>query len=397
VMKIILTLFIFFTVLYGAKPVELSSKYESARKCKTCHAIMFNDWSTSWHAKSHYEKDEFFRKSIDFIAKKRRKSANIVKVECAKCHNPRISVTNVSDEYYAIAALGLDEGTNLDKAVKDKKISEGINCLVCHNIDKIHQDAPSDVRGMDRVEWTKNGVMSGPFKDAQSPYHKTQYRSFFDKEPNKLCFVCHANEHSVASDKLTFGNLQKEYKGSKKCVDCHMSEKIPAHATTYRFNGKDAKKRMIRRHFFAGAHKEKMWKEALKLKLSKQDRHLLIEIFNPQPHNIPTGCGSRELLIEVKLTDETGKIITKEVSLTTHYTRRRSRASIPHIAIKQTKDLSVPAQGKKVIKVTIPPLAKTAEVTLYYRLVNEEVANLLHLQEPIWKEKFFINSAKLRL
>ncbi len=396
-MKIIVSCLLFITSLYAAKPVQLSSKYESAHKCKTCHSEIVNEWSTSWHAKSHYEKDEFFQKSIDFISKKRRQNINVVKIQCAKCHNPRISVTEVSDEYNVIATLGLDSDTKETKAVNDKQISEGINCLVCHNIDKIHHNAPANIRGMDRVEWTRNGMMSGPFKDAKSPYHDSQYRSFFDKDPNKLCFVCHANEHSVASDKLLFSNMQKEYKGEKKCVDCHMSKKKQGYASTYKFKGTVAKQRLIRHHFFAGAHKEEMWRGALKLKLSKKQQYLFVEISNPQPHNIPTGCGSRELLVEIHFSDTLGKDAVKNISLTTHYVRKRGRASIPHIAVKQSKDLSIPAKGKKQLKVSLPSNTNTVEVKLYYRLVNNEIAKLLKLQKPIWKKKFFITSAKLSL
>jgi len=396
-MKTLAALFLLFVALHGAKPVALSPKYESAQKCKTCHGLMVDDWSHSWHSKSHYKKDEYLRKSIDFVAKKTLQSSNAVKIECAKCHNPRISVTKVSDEYNAVAALGLDAGTKIDKALEDKKISEGINCLVCHNIDKIHDKAPASVRGMDRVEWTPNGMMSGPFKDATSPYHKSQHRSFFDKDPNKLCFVCHANDHSAASSKLVFTNMQKEYKGDQKCVECHMSKKVPGYASTYKFNGTHAKKRRIRHHLFAGAHKEHMWKNALGLKLKKKKKHLVIEISNPLPHNIPTGFGGRELLVEVSFFDIAGKATTKEISLTTHYTRKRGRASIPHTALAQSKDLSVPAKGKKILRLALPKGAASVKVTLYYRLANEEIVSMLHLAEPIWKKKFFISSAKIGL
>ncbi len=394
-MRYVFVLLLFIATLYGAKPVHLSSKYESAIKCKTCHEMMVSDWSGSWHSKSHYNKDEYFRKSIDFTARKSLQNVNSVKIKCAKCHNPRISVTKVSDEYNVVAALGLDAGTKIDKALEDKKISEGINCLVCHNIDKIHDKAPASIRGMDRVEWTRNGMMSGPFKNSKSPYHKTQYRSFFDKNPNKLCFVCHANDHSIVSSKLLFTNMQKEYKGSQKCIECHMSKKFSGYASTYKFKGTEIKKRRIRHHLFAGAHKERMWKKALELHLSQKKQHLVIEISNPQPHNIPTGFGGRELLVDIQFIDAAGKTNKKEISLTTHYTRKHGRTSIPHLAIKQSKNLSVPAKGKKIIRLLIPENAAATKVTLYYRLANEEIRNLLHLTDPIWKKKFFINSKKL--
>ena len=396
-MKILFSILLLFGTLHAAQVVELSSKYESAYKCKTCHAMMVDDWSDSWHSKSHYDKDEYFRKSIDFVAKKSRKNVNTVKIECAKCHNPRITVTKVNDDYNAVASLGLDAGSKVEKALKDKKISEGINCLVCHNVDKIHHNAPDSVRGMDRIEWTKNGMMSGPFKNAKSPYHESQYRSFFDKDPNKLCFVCHANDRSEASKKLVFTDMQKEYKGDQKCIDCHMSKKFTGYATTYKFNGTQRKKRSIRHHLFAGAHKENLWKGALGLQIKKEKEYLLIEISNPQPHNIPSGFGGRELLLVVSFVDASGKKSVKEISLTTHYKRKHGRASTPHMALKQTKNLSVPAKGKKIVRIALLEDAAMVKVGLYYRLVNEEIHNLLKLKDPIWKKRFFIAKATKKL
>jgi len=397
-MRIFVTLFLVFIFnldLSAAEVVHLSAKYQSSQKCVACHQHIAKDWKNSWHAKSHYNKDEYYRKSIDYLAKKTRQSSKSIEVKCAKCHNPRITVTQVSDEFEAIAALGLDKGSKIDKALKDKTISEGINCLVCHNVNHINTKAPANVRGMDRVSWNRNGTMSGPFSDAKSPYHKTQKRNFFTKNSNQLCFVCHANDHSYVNKKLVFTNMEKEYKGNKKCVECHMSPKVHKYAATYRINGK-LKPRDIRYHKFAGAHKEKMWKDALSLKLKADKNNLFITINNPQPHNIPSGFGAREIVVQVDYYNG-GKIATKTIPLTTHYKRKRGKKSIPHLALEASKDMSIPAKGSKTIKVKKPHNASKAKVTLYYKLVNDEVHTLLDLKEDIWQEKFFITSKEIRL
>ena len=385
------------STLWAATPVHLGAKFKSSKQCKTCHSHIVADWQNSWHAKSHFSKDEYFQKSIKMLAKKLRRSTTSIEITCAKCHNPRISVTKVDEEYDAIAALGLDEESAAKKAVEDTTIQEGINCLVCHNIDKIHDKAPQSVRGMDRVEWTQSGMMSGPFKDAKSPYHKTQYRAFFDKDPNKLCFVCHANDHSLKNEKLYFTNMQKEYKGTQKCVECHMSPKHKGYASTYRFKGATLKKRLIRHHRFSGAHTEKMWRNALKLKLKKRKNALYITLINPQPHNIPTGFGGREIRVHVTYYAASGIIKEKTISLTRHYTRRRNKPAIPHLAKKQTKDLSVPAKGERTIRLSLPKEATSVKVTLSYKLANDEIINLLKLTQPIWKKEFFITSKTLTL
>ena len=357
---------------------------------------IIEDWKRSWHAKSHYKKDEFYQKAIDYAARKTRKSTNRIKVACAKCHNPRIEVTKLDEDYDAVAVLGLNENSDVDKALKSDTIKEGINCLVCHNIDKIHDKAPLNVRGMDRVEWTKNGWMSGPFGDAHSPYHKTQYREFFDKDPNTLCFVCHAYEHSLGSN-VIFSNMQKEYKGKQKCVECHMGPKQKGVASTLPIDNGHPRSRMIRPHKFVGGHVKSMLKGALALQLAKTANKLKITLKNPQPHNIPSGCGSRSLLIEAKFYRGTKLVETKKVELTQKFKRKRGKKSIPHIATESTPEMSIPAKGKKTLLIPLAKGSNRVEVSVYYRLVNDEIHSLLKLKDPIWSERFLIVSKRLKL
>jgi len=382
--------------LFGAaKVVKVDERFQDSQSCKSCHLRIVNEWKESWHAKSHYQNDEYFRKSLDYVARKNRKSVNSVKVQCATCHNPRISVTSTDEDYEIAAVMGLNEGSDVDKAVNDTAISEGINCVVCHNIDKIHDDLPASKRGINRVTWTKSGTMTGPYEDAKSPYHKTVRHEFMDKNPNKLCFVCHANDRSVKG--LVFTNMQDEYKGSKSCVDCHMGQKRRDVAATYKmYNGK-AKMRDVRHHGFKGAHTGAMWINALRLTLSQKGKNILINIKNPQAHNIPSGFGSREILVNITYLRGSQVLEEKTVSLTTHYTRKKSKVTIAHLAKKSSKNMSIPAHGKKVLKIAKVKGATSVEVELNYVLVNEEVRNILKLKGKNWSKKSYITKESLKL
>lgn len=393
-------LFLFLVTLSSlfatAKVVAVDERYQDSQSCKACHLRIVKEWEESWHAKSHYENDEYFRKSLDYVARKTRKSLNSVKVKCATCHNPRISVTSTDEDYEIDAVMGLDKGSSVDKAVNDTAISEGINCVVCHNIDKIHDEYDASKRGINRVEWTKSGTMTGPFSDAKSPYHKTVHHKFMDKNPNKLCFVCHTNDRSVNG--IIFTNMQDEYvKGSKKCVECHMGEKSRKLAATYKMYDGKAKMRNVRHHGFEGAHTDKMWSNALHLSLKEKKNSLYITIKNPQPHNIPSGFGAREL--ELTLTYKNGpKVIgEKTISLTTHYVRKKGKKTIPHLALKKSENVSVTAHGKKVLKVSKMKGASSVEVVLNYVLVNEEVRSLLKLKGKNWSKRHRITKKRLEL
>lgn len=383
--------------VYGAQAIDVGKKYKDSGKCKACHNHIVQEWEDSWHAKSHYENDEYFQKTIDYVARKNnKKSLNTVKIECAACHNPRISVTSTNAEYEAIASLNLDKDSAATKALKSDTISEGINCVVCHNIDQIHDNLPPSKRGMNRVTWMKPGVMSGPYDDAKSPYHKVEQREFMDTNPNQLCFVCHANDTSEEGHRFT--NMQNEFQaGGKACVDCHMGPRKAGVASTLRNNNGKATSRMIRSHGFIGAHTESMWKDALGVEVKKMGSNLEVTLRNPQPHALPSGFGSREILIEVAYSSG-GKVIKNEtVSLSSHYLSKRGKPTIPHLAEKTVQSISIPANGAKSFKVPLASGADSAVVNVTYRLVNDEVRELLDLKNPIWSKKMGIKKLNVKL
>lgn len=383
--------------LFAAEVVEVADKYKDSGKCKACHSPIVKQWDNSWHAKSHYGNDEYFQKTIDYVARKSSgKSLNTIKIECATCHNPRISVTSTSAEYEAIAALHLDKDTAASKAIKSDAIVEGINCVVCHNIDQIHDELPADKRGMNRVTWMKSGIMTGPFADAKSPYHKVEQRSFMDTNPNQLCFVCHANDTSEEGHR--FIDMQSEFKNNgKACVDCHMGPRKDGVASTLPIDNGKARKRPVREHGFIGGHVESMWQNALGVEARKNGAMLEVILNNPQPHALPSGFGSREILIEAQYMSG-GKVIKSEaLSLTAHYLSKRGKPTVPHLAAKTTQAISIPAQGSKAFSLVIPAGAQSVNIVVSYRLVNDEIREMLELKDPIWSKKMVIKKVALKL
>ncbi|OHD85235.1 multiheme c-type cytochrome [Sulfuricurvum sp. RIFCSPLOWO2_12_FULL_43_24] len=383
--------------LYAAEVVKVGDKFKDSGKCKACHSHIVKQWEDSWHSKSHYDNDEYFRKTIDYVARKNnRKSLNSIKIECAVCHNPRISVTSTSAEYEAIAALNLDKDTATAKALKSDTISEGINCVVCHNIDQIHDNLPDSKRGIHRVTWMKSGTMSGPYDDAKSPYHKVEPRDFMDNNPNQLCFVCHANDSSEEGHRFT--NMQAEFaNGGRACVDCHMGPRKDGVAATLRdVNGK-VRKRLIREHGFEGAHTEQMWQGALKVDARKSGANLAVTLTNPQPHALPSGFGSREIVIDAQYYSGTKVLKSESLSLTSHYLTKRGKPTIPHLADKTVQNISIPALGSKTFTVPMTVGADQVVVVVSYRLVNDEVREILDLKDPIWSKKMVIKKLILKL
>lgn len=394
---IVFILLLYVSSVYSAQVVPLTAKYQGAEDCEACHYYIVRKWRHSWHAKSHYRHDEYYRATVNYVSRKTRQNIDAVKIECATCHNPRIAVTKTNFVYSLDKIMGLHTPLvkKVDKAVHDSKIREGINCVVCHNIDKIHSDLNASFRGINRVTWLPQGIMSGPFKDAISPYHKTVYKKFMSTNPNELCFVCHANDHTVKGK--VFTDMQQQYKGSKQtCVSCHMGPKKELYASSLRIDHGKPRPRMIREHTFIGAHTPSMWRNALHVRLQKKENTLAITLINNLPHNIPSGFGAREIRLEITYKNGEKTIGREYVSLTRHYTSQWGRVTIPHLGVKASPDMSVPAHGTKTVKVSLKKGVTAVHVDVYYLLVNKQVRKLLDLKEPIWSQKMFITDGWLR-
>jgi hypothetical protein len=214
--------------------------------------------------------------------------------------------------------------------------------------------------------------------------------------PNQLCFVCHANDHS--EEGKIFTNMQAEFKrGGKQCVDCHMGPRSEGVAATLRKANGQPHTRMIRSHGFVGAHSETMWQGALSVEAKKANQTLVVTLNNPQPHALPSGFGSREILIEAQYTNG-GKVIKNEaLSLTAKYLSKRGKPTIPHLAEKTLSSVSIPALGSKTFSLPIASGADSVTITVSYRLVNDEVRGLLGLKDPIWSKKMVIKKLNLKL
>ncbi len=375
---------------------EIPQRCSSSINCKSCHGHIVKDWERSWHAKSHVDKNEYYRKSLEFVAKRRYKGVNRVKFECAVCHNPRISLKKVSefaDIDYAFNTRNKD--SELVKAVEQEALKEGINCIVCHKIDSIDDSQSKFKRGNTILTWLETGTIGGPFADSKSNFHKSKQQKFFNN-PDKLCLVCHDNMRGYKD--FIIADTGDEFRANKreeKCVDCHMSKKVKGYAALVKNAEGKKVKRLIRRHKFAGAHSEGMIKGALDVKLKADQNFLYVTITNPNPHSVPTGFGGRAIIIEVKSKIGGRENLQKKV-LTTHYKSKRGRPTIPHMAVTQKSDVEFEPYKARTFKFKRIKMSQEAVVRVSFQLVNDEIAEILDLKEKRWRQKRLIQEVKAR-
>jgi len=187
-MRWIIVVIIMISSLYGETTKEINKKWSSNKNCEACHTKISKYWETSRHSNSHFSKNDLYKKSVEYILLKSPKLImDEVKIDCAKCHNPRITQKYVTKEDKMLFALGITEQQKkYTEALNAEHMKNGINCIVCHNIDEIHLDKSVGSQGLNSVKFGPQGTMYGPFDDANSPYHKTASNfPIYGKQPRK--------------------------------------------------------------------------------------------------------------------------------------------------------------------------------------------------------------------
>jgi hypothetical protein len=387
---------------------EIDKKWQTSDNCKGCHKNITSKWEQSRHANSHYSKNDLFKKSLDYMATKNpTKVVDEIKLECAKCHNPRISIKKVKDEDKIAILFGDKNVTKkYNHAFETKTVKNGINCIVCHNIDKIHLDKKRGSQGIDSVYFGKQGTMFGPFDDAHSPYHKTQQRDHFAGDNPKLCFVCHysaKNEHNVAvyQTGIEYDDISQKAKGKiPGCKICHMSKREKGYASNYAKATEVPKTRMVRMHRFASVDNSDIIKKHIDVKgiFDEKNDKFIIDIKNKTPHKLPTGYGLREVIVKVSYWDYQNKLMDRyEYIFGAKYVDDRGKETIPHIATKIEYDNRLKPYSQRRLKFPVPNSAVYVEYTISYRLIGEQLAKKIGVSDEFFLKDYILYKQKVHL
>lgn len=380
----------------------LAKKWESNKNCEACHQEISKTWETSRHANSHYSKNDLFKKSLEYIVHKNpTKVIDEVKVECAQCHNPRLTKREMSDEEKVGLLLGDDTTKKEFHSLLDNvTMKNGINCMVCHNIDKIHLDKVKGSGGMKSVVFGEQGTMFGPFDDAHSPYHKTEQRPHFVGDNPILCFVCHygaSNEHGLKV--YATGEEYDIYaQGEEGCKSCHMSKKHKGVASNFAPDGGEPKERMVRKHRFASVDNSNILNDYVDVKGRVEDDKFVITLTNHAPHKVPTGYGLREVILKVLFLDkDDNEIAQKEYVLGTKWVDANGEETIPHLATKVAKDTRMDGKSKVSYKFPVPQGAVYVKYSFSYRLISESLAKKIGITDPFFLREYTFSQQRMHL
>ena len=381
---------------------EIGKKWESNENCEACHMDISSKWETSRHSNSHFSKNDLFKKSLMYIVgKKPTLILDEVKMDCAKCHNPRISKSKLSNDDKVSLLMGHDSTKEeYKKTLNSKNMKNGINCVVCHNIDKIHLDKKIGSTGMNSITFGPQGTMFGPFSDANSPYHKTEQRPHFTDDNPQLCFACHysAKNHQGLEVYATGKEYDQFSNGDEGCKECHMSSKKKSFASNYSKVGEKPKERMVREHRFASVDNSNILNDYIDVKSSTQDGKFVINIKNNTPHKIPTGYGLREIILKVTYLDKNDKEVGKKrYVLGAKWKDKKGNSTIPHLAESMVKDTRLEGKSSKNYKFPIPKDAVYAKYSFSYRLISEEMGKALDVTDQFFLKEYTFSEQRVHL
>jgi len=390
-MKYILILLLLISSAPGA---EMAKKWASTKNCEACHQKIAKTWESSRHANSHFSKNDLYKKSIEYmVAKNPEFLLDEMKVKCAKCHNPRVAKSMISDSDKILLALEDEDITEELKAtLNTEQMKNGINCVVCHNIEEIHLDKSIGSQGLDGVKFGKQGMMFGPFKDSKSPHHESAYKEHFAQDSPTLCFTCHYSYTNGNGLEVYSTGKEYEASGSKEgCRSCHMSEKKEGVASEFAAPGEKPLKRMVRDHYFASVDNSRILHDNITVQTSKKEQNWEINVSNNAPHALPTGYGLREIRITAYFLNASQKEITREVkTLTTLWHDRNGKPALPFTAVKKVKESKIAAKSSQIYSFKIPKGAMSAKYTITYRFINQEMAKTIGISDPFFLKEYKI-------
>ncbi len=406
--------------LFDFKKVR-TGQFEGPDVCGDCHSKIFEQWNGSMHSKAFT--DPVWRAATKLFFKEAETSEEILEMKaCVKCHTPlgfrSYSITSPGEDYDALTSIA----------------AQGIFCNWCHNISEVKHIGDAGYEVQPGGGEDDPSTMLGPRRDADSPYHPTQYSELHTK--SEFCGLCHNVSH--AANRLPIEQTYNEWKNSPyntgkpettvHCQDCHMRQRpgVPSTGKTARpdnpgnaaDDGPD--RDHIWTHYFVGANavvtkllgSEKHAKMAVERLRNAADLELItrgtykkgylsdikIKVINSGAgHYLPTGLTEvREMWLDVTITDARGDVLLRsgtldekgdiDVNAVKYFTQLGNAKGEPVLNVAKADrilyDHRVPPKGFVIEKypLYIPASAVSplkVRATLKYRSMSQPLAKAL--------------------
>lgn len=328
-------------------------KFESSEICKECHALIYEEFMTSQHAKSSLANDSIFQA----VWKQHPDHLSASKYECAQCHNP--AADNLKN---------LIQGTNNAKPnYNNVSQNQGVSCAACHRIKSIESHRKANKAIYSEDTHTYFGIGTG-----MSHVHenKNTNKLYFNAE---VCKACHSHQENTEGYLIGITEFESENPW-ETCISCHM----PLTDGTGTF------KKMDRTHFnhsFPGAHNNQhLLEKHILINLEENsEKNLVVSVKNKAPHDLFIQA-FRVAFLKVKVIRNGKTIKTFEPIILEKILENKQGESLEIIAIKETKNSFIKGSELKEydFKFKIQK-ADVIEVELGYQLVKDNFLEQLQL------------------
>jgi len=356
--------------------VFLQAKYLSNESCSECHEKIYDEFQSSYHAKTYFN-DELHRKVADAV--------NAKKYDCAVCHMPMAD--NLAD---LVSGKARPDKTNLTH-------TDAISCYFCHTIayvKKSHQH-------FDNVKAKQaEGFKPTLFGRLQSPDQTDKHASV--KSPiyvQNVCKGCHSfklNDYNT-----TIFKAMKENEKSTSCVECHMPQIAGG-------NEKMNKKARAEHasHRFLGIRDKAFRKTGVEITVSAEGKTLTVQMKNKMTHPLIIQAARAKFLKIVQ--KRGGKVIWQNYKadpqedsqgyFASTFKKEGKQVIIPSTATWSSVN-NIAAKETKVLHYQLPSVKKgdTVTVSMYVQMAKSDCAKAVDLEEKRLMESELMQEVSKRL
>ncbi len=372
-----------------------ASQFTEASTCGGCHTTIYQQWQGSMH--NNAMEDRLY-KGLHALGSEQ--TGGAIDAFCTSCHTP---IGTFSGEVPPLDGPDISENTR-----------DGVQCDFCHTV--------TDSTGIGNASFVfgPSDTKKGPFDDAVSPFHQTEYSELHTR--SEFCGMCHDVNHPVNG--VALEATYSEWKDSPyaeqgiQCQDCHMT---PGPSVTKPNPGKAASMGPTRPHIythqFVGGNATELASEAHRqLAVERLQAAASLSLTATPPpapggsisldvgvtntgagHYLPTGLTEvRQMWLEVTATDSSGKEFFHagaldekgdidpgtEVFHTVFMDADGNETDLPWAAVSLLKDKRVPPMGTVTDNYSIPVPANTSgpltiKATLHYRTAPQSTVDQL--------------------
>ncbi len=178
--------------------------FQPARRCGYCHPLQYRQWKGSMHAAAF--RDPLYRAVWREAV---REGGSRLERACAGCHSP----VGTAAELVWVRQTG--------EVVAHPRAEEGVTCDFCHSVVRL---LPAAGGGRGGFLLDPSGPKRGPYRDAVSGFHGTQYSDLHTR--SAFCGACHDVFHPAGAPAVarTFQEWRRSpyARAGIQCQDCHM-------------------------------------------------------------------------------------------------------------------------------------------------------------------------------